>query len=52
MGVTEETARAVLIAVIVSQMFNVGLMGWMFWRFSMVLGNILESAVRSSKDHE
>ena len=47
---SEETARAVLIAVIVSQMFNIGLMGWMHWRMSMMLGSVLESAVRSNKN--
>lgn len=50
MGITEETARAILISVIVSQMFNIGLMGWMFWRFSMVLGSVLGSSIRSNKN--
>jgi len=50
MDITEETARAILITIIVSQMFNIGLMGWMHWRMSIVFGNVLESAIRSNKN--
>ena len=49
---SEETGQAILIVIILSQVSTLILVAWMFGKLARIIGQILEAALRSSKDHE